>query len=62
MIRKYLAEVKIEQDEDGVYIATCATLQGCHAQGESYKEAFDNIVDVIEMCLAERDIRCYTKP
>jgi len=52
-LRKYRIQVIIEQDEDGVYIASCPSLQGCYAQGDTFEEALENIKDVIEMCLEE---------
>jgi predicted RNase H-like HicB family nuclease len=52
-MKKYLLQVVVEQDEDGVYIASCPALEGCHAQGNTFEEAMENIKDVIEMCIAE---------
>jgi predicted RNase H-like HicB family nuclease len=52
-MRKYLLQVVIEQDEDGVYVASCPALQGCYTQGDTYEEAMKNIKDVIQMCLEE---------
>ena len=33
--------VIIEQDEDGVFIASCPTLPGCISQGKTRAEAHD---------------------
>ncbi len=55
MIRKYLAEVVIERDEKGGYIADCRALPDCKACGGTYKEAFDKVVRAIEQTLAERN-------
>ena len=52
-MKKYLLQVVIEQDEDGVYVASCPALQGCYTQGDTYEEAMKNIRDVIHMCLEE---------
>ena len=52
-MKKYLLQVVIEQDEDGVYIANCPALEGCYTQGDTYEEAMRNIKDVIQMCLEE---------
>ena len=52
-MKKYLLQIVVEQDEDGVYIANCPALEGCHAQGDTFEEAMENIKDVIEMCIAE---------
>lgn len=46
-------QVVIEIDEDGVYVASCPALQGCHAQGDTFEEALLNIKDVIDMCVEE---------
>lgn len=37
--------VLIEQDEDGVFVATVPELPGCISQGKSRKEALVNIQD-----------------
>lgn len=50
---KYSLQVILEQDEDGVFVASCPALQGCYAQGDTRQEALENIKDVIRMCLAE---------
>jgi antitoxin HicB len=39
--------VIVQQDEDGVFVAECATLPGCVSQGTTRKEAIDNIRDAI---------------
>ncbi len=38
----------IEQDEDGVYVAECPSLPGCVSQGNTRKEALENIQDAIK--------------
>lgn len=40
--------VVIEQDEDGVFIASCPSLPGCLSQGATRDEAARNIADAIE--------------
>ena len=45
--------VIIEMDEDGVYIASCPMLKGCHSYGDTVEEALENIREVIDMCLEE---------
>ena len=37
----------IEQDEDGVFVAECPALPGCISQGNSRREAVQNITDAI---------------
>ena len=44
--------VLIEQDEDGMYVATCPSLPGCVSQGKTRREAMRNITDAIEGYLA----------
>jgi predicted RNase H-like HicB family nuclease len=38
----------INQDEDGVFVAECPALPGCISQGNSRKEALENINDAIK--------------
>ena len=38
----------INQDEDGVFVAECPTLPGCISQGNTRKEALENINDAIK--------------
>lgn len=52
-MKKYIAQILIEQDEDGKYIAECPSLEGCYSQGDTFEEAMNNIQDVIKMCLRE---------
>lgn len=56
--QKYLNfNVVITQDEDGIYVADCPAIPGCHSQGSTYEEAAKNIKDSIKLCLkvAEED-------
>ncbi len=39
--------VVIEQDEDGVFVATCPALPGCVSQGKTREEALTNMQDAI---------------
>lgn len=50
--------VVVNQDEDGVFVALCLSLPGCHSQGKTYEEALENIEDAIKLCLkvAEEDL------
>lgn len=43
--------VLIEQDENGVFVASVPALPGCHTQGDSYEESLKNIKEAIELCL-----------
>ena len=51
---KYRYQVVIEQDEDGLYVASCPALQGCHTQGSTYQEALDNIKEAIRAHIEAR--------
>lgn len=44
--------VVIEQDEDGMFIASCPTLPGCVSDGSTRAEALANIRDAVEGYLA----------
>lgn len=37
--------INIEQDEDGLFVATVPSLPGCVSQGSSRSEALENIQD-----------------
>jgi predicted RNase H-like HicB family nuclease len=50
----YKYTVVIEQDEDGLYVASVPILQGCYTQGETYEEALENIKDVIKLHIEAR--------
>lgn len=55
MKKHYRLQVLIEQDEDGKFIASCPSLEGCYSQGDSAEEAVNNVRDVMEMCLKEME-------
>jgi predicted RNase H-like HicB family nuclease len=50
---KFWLPVVIEKDSDGYY-AYCPSLQGCYTQGDSYKEALENIEDAISLHIEDR--------
>lgn len=39
--------VIFEREQDSSYSVHCPTLKGCHSQGETYEEAFENIREAI---------------
>lgn len=43
--------VKIEQDEDGIFIAEVPALPGCITQGSTRNEAIENIKEAIALYL-----------
>lgn len=49
--------VLVEKDEDGLYVVECPVFSGCFSQGETIKEALNNISEVIELCLEEKENR-----
>ena len=50
----YKFTVVVEQDEDGLYVASVPLLQGCYTQGETYEEAIENIKDAIRVHIEAR--------
>lgn len=46
--------VIIEQDEDGVFVASVPALQGCYTEGDTFEEVLDNIKDAIQLHVAAR--------
>ena len=50
----YKFTVVVEQDEDGLYIASVPLLQGCYTQGETYEETLENIKDAIRLHIEAR--------
>ena len=46
--------VIIEQDEDGVYVASVPSLQGCYTEGDTFEEAIKNVKDLIKLHIASR--------
>jgi predicted RNase H-like HicB family nuclease len=55
-------KVVIEEDHaSGGYIVSCPALPGCHSQGETLKEARENIKDAIHGCLEVLNSRAKAK-
>jgi predicted RNase H-like HicB family nuclease len=52
--REYEFTVIIEQDEDGIYMATCPALQGCRTEGDTEEEAREMIKDAIRLHIESR--------
>ncbi len=46
--------VIIEQDEDGVFVASVQSLQGCYTEGDTFEEVISNIKDLIKLHLKSR--------
>ncbi|MDO8436260.1 MAG: type II toxin-antitoxin system HicB family antitoxin [bacterium] len=45
----------VEKDEDGFYVVECLLFRGCYTQGKTLDEALENIREVIEICLEEKE-------
>jgi len=43
--------ILIEQDEDGIYVASVPEIQGCHTQGKTIPQVLERIREAIEVCL-----------
>jgi len=43
--------VIIEQDEDGIFVATVPEIDGCYTQGKTIQEVLERIKEAIEVCL-----------
>lgn len=50
----YKFTVVVEQDEDGLYVASVPALAGCYSQGASYEEALENVKDAIRLHIEAR--------
>ena len=49
--REYQLTARFEVDEDGVVIAECLELQGCHAHGSTREEARANLREAVVLYL-----------
>lgn len=47
--------ILIEQDEDGILVASVPELHGCHTQARSLDELMIRIREAIELCLEVED-------
>lgn len=44
-------KVLVEQDEDGIFVASVPAIPGCHTQADTYEEAVARIEEAIQLCL-----------
>ena len=51
--KELLFKVLIEQDENGLYVASVPELPGCYTQARTLEEARKRIKEVIELVLEE---------
>lgn len=57
-VKELQFKVLIEQDEDGLYVASVPELPGCYTQGKTLEEARKRIKEAIELVLeSDKDIR-----
>jgi len=45
----YRLPVEIKRLEEGLYLASCPAIQGCHAEGRTIGEALDNLQSVAKV-------------
>ena len=48
----------IEQDEDGLLVASVPELRGCHTQAKSLDILMERIKEAIELCVEAEEIHC----
>lgn len=53
MSQTYLYPIIIEPCEEGGFFAKCPSIQGAHAQGETYAETLDNLESVMKIMLED---------
>lgn len=46
-------KVIVEQDEDGMFVASTPSVSGCMTQGKTYEEVITNIKEALELVLEE---------
>lgn len=54
-MKVYDFKVILEPDETGGYVVSCPSLPGCYSQGDTVKEALDNIKEAILLCLEDME-------
>ena len=47
----------IEKGVDGFYVVECPILRGCYTQGKTIDEALNNIKEVIDLVIEEKENR-----
>ncbi len=58
MVRDLQFKVLIEQDENGIYVASVPELPGCYTQGKTLEEARERIREAIKLVLeSDKDIK-----
>lgn len=54
-VKELQFKVLIEQDEDGIYVASVPELPGCYTQGKTVEEVRKRIKEVIALVLVSED-------
>lgn len=49
--KQHTFPIIIEKDEDGFFVATNPSLQGCYSQGKTIEEALENVKEATALCL-----------
>jgi len=44
-------KIILEQDEDGVFVASVPAVPGCFAEGKTYEKVMENIEEALSLCL-----------
>lgn len=52
-MRTHVFAVRVEHDEDGRWIASCPTLNGCVTWGETKSQALHHIQEAVEAYIAD---------
>lgn len=53
---KHRFPIIIEQDEDGIYIASVPSLAGCHTQAKTLDELMERIKEAIQLYIEAENI------
>lgn len=57
-IKELQFKVLLEQDENGIYVASVPELPGCYTQGKTLEEVRERIKEAIELVLeSDKDVR-----
>ena len=59
--RELTLPIYIELGSDGYYFVECPVFQGCYTQGKTFKEALENIQEVIDLVLEEPEDRDFAQ-
>ncbi len=53
-MRRFLLPFEVEVLEEGGFLASCPTVQGCHAEGDSISSAIQELEDVARTMIEVR--------